>query len=77
MDSCNEGTRHDCRIILPQTSTALSHSPNGGWFLNSNRTSHVLIKPDIFTCYEQESSHSTLLAIISLDSEWRWAESAV
>ena len=28
----------------------LSHSPDCCWFFNSNRTCHVLRKPDILTC---------------------------
>jgi hypothetical protein len=28
----------------------LSHSPGDGGFINSNRTDHLLRKPDILTC---------------------------
>ena len=38
------------RRFRPIAGFPLSHSPDGWWSFNSNRTCHVLRKPDILTC---------------------------
>ncbi|HXN19793.1 MAG TPA: hypothetical protein VN875_15755, partial [Candidatus Binatus sp.] len=39
----------------------LPHSLDGGGGLTVNRTTHLLQKPDLLTCYEQERGQMSLV----------------